>query len=184
MSLFIVDPEIIPPGGDESPDPLVLPRPPREPAAAEGGWPIMGPSPSPPRPPTSPVASPPPPAGPPAEFGGPTGPGPPPPPPGGCPPPPTGYMTSVVNPDLAADLRQLPLERSNVDVESAFWAQSGSCQRLPSCPFPAAQPQADGSTQRWQPKQRRLTWNKSKLSLGFRQQVCSMFHGKISFNNE
>ena len=105
--LFMVEPEMIPPGGEESPDPLVLPRPPRVPA--EGGWPIMGPSPRPPRPPTSPVASPPPPGPPPAELGGPTGPGPP--PPGGCPPPPTGYMTSVVNPDLAADPSQLPFDR-------------------------------------------------------------------------
>ena len=111
MSLFMVEPEMIPPGGDESPEPLVLPRPPRVPA--EGGWPIMGPSPRPPRPPTSPVASPPPP-GPPPELGGPTGPGPPPPPPGGCPPPPTGYMTSVVNPVLAADLSQLPFEFKSV----------------------------------------------------------------------
>ena len=156
--LFMVEQEMIPPGGEESPDPLVLPRPPRVPA--EGGWPIMGPSPRPPRPPTSPVASPPPPGPPPAELGGPTGPGPP--PPGGCPPPPTGYMTSVVNPDLAADPSQLPFDRGQ--KRSCF--QRHCCRRLPCCPFRPAPPSAVGSTQRWQPKQRRLTWDKTEFRFG------------------
>ena len=149
---------MIPPGGDESPEPLVLPRPPRVPA--EGGWPIMGPSPRPPRPPTSPVASPPPPG--PPELGGPTGPGPPPPPPpGGCPPPPTGYMTSVVNPDLAADLSQLPFE-----VVGDFEELLGSEWLLPPpAELPVSQRGACccGQHTKWQPKQRRLTWNKNKL---------------------
>ena len=87
---LIVVPGTMPPGGEESPDPLVLPSPPMPPPppppTAPCGW-IMGPSPRP-----SVVARPPGGGGPPPPMapggGGPTGPGPGP-GPGPCP---TGYI--------------------------------------------------------------------------------------------